>query len=54
MTSIVFFGASDDQMIRIRKFFLGNWALEADEASEVAEAAKVNKAAEVFKVWKKL
>ena len=53
MTSIGHFGAIDDQTIRIRIFFLGNRAVEADEAIEVAEAAKVNEAAEVFKVWKK-
>ena len=47
-----FFGASDDQTIRIRKFFLGNWALEAVDANEVAEAAEVNEAGEVFKAWK--
>jgi hypothetical protein len=32
-TSNGYFGASDDQTIRIRKFFWGNWALEAIEAS---------------------
>jgi hypothetical protein len=32
--------------------FLGNWALEAVEASEVAEAAEVNDAGEVSKAWK--
>ena len=52
MTSIGFFGASDDQMIRIRKVFLGNWALEAVEASEVAEAAEVNEAGVVSKAYK--
>jgi hypothetical protein len=29
--------------------FLGNWAVEVLEASEVAEATRVNKAREVFK-----
>ena len=53
MTSIGHCGASDDQTIRIRKFFLGNRAVKAVEAIEVAEAAKVNEAAEVSKVWKK-
>ena len=52
ITSIVYFGASDDQTIRIRKFFWRNWALEAVEASEVAEAAEVNEAGEVSKTWK--
>ena len=55
MTSIGYFGASDDQIIRIRKFFWRNWALEAVEASEVAEAAEaaeVNEAVEVSKAWK--
>ena len=52
ITSIGYFGASDDQTIRIRRFFWGNWALEAVEASEVAEAAEVNEAAEVSKAWK--
>ena len=52
ITSIGYFGASDDQTIRIRKFFGGNWALEAVEASEVAEAAEVNEAGEVSKAWK--
>ena len=51
-TSIGYFGASDDQTIRIRQFFGGNWALEAVEASEVAEAAEVNEAGEVSKAWK--
>ena len=41
-TSIGHFGAGDDQTICIRKFFLGNWAVEAVEASEVAEVTKVN------------
>ena len=36
-------------MVRIRKVFGGNWALEA---SEVAEAAEVNEAGEVSKAWK--
>ena len=31
---------------------MGNWVLEAVEASEVAEAAEVNEAGEVFKAWK--
>ena len=55
MISISYFGASDDQTIGIRKFFLGNWALEAVEASEVAkaaDAAEVNEAGEVSKAWK--
>jgi len=51
-TSIGYFGASDDQTIRIRKFFWRNGALEAVEASEVAEAAEVNEAGEVSKSWK--
>ena len=52
ITNIGYFGASDDQIIGIRKFFLGNWALEAVEASEVSEAAEVNEAGEVSKAWK--
>ena len=32
-------------------FFLGNWTLEAVEASPVAEAAEVNEAGEVSKAW---
>ena len=52
ITGIGYFGASDDQIIRIRNFVLGNWTLEAVEASEVAEAAEVNKTGEVFKAWK--
>ena len=52
LTSIGYFGASDDQTIRIMKFFLGNWDLEAVEASEVAEAAEVNEAGEVSKACK--
>ena len=51
-TSIGYFSASDDQTIKIRKFFGGNWALEAVEASEVAEATEVNEAGEVSKAWK--
>ena len=31
---------------------MGNWALEAVEASEVAEAAEVNEAGEVSMAWK--
>ena len=31
---------------------MGNWALEAVEASEVEEAAEVNEAGEVSKAWK--
>ena len=31
---------------------MGNWSLEAVEASEVAEAAEVNEAGEVSKAWK--
>ena len=42
----------DDQIIGIRKFFLGNWALEAVEASEVSQASEVNEAGEVSKAWK--
>ena len=49
MTSIGFFGASDDQTIRISKFFGGNWALEAVEASEIAEAAEFHEAGVVSK-----
>ena len=49
ITSIGYFSASNDQTIRIRKVFLGSWALEAVEASKVAEAAEVNEAAEVSK-----
>ena len=49
MTSIAYFGASDVQTIRIRKFFWGNWALEASEVPEVAE---VNDTGEVSKAWK--
>ena len=53
ITAKFYFGAGDDQTIRIRKFFWGgNWALEAVEASEVAEAAEVNEAGEVSKAWK--
>ena len=52
ITNIGYFGASDDQIIGIRKFFLGNWALEAVEANEVSEAAEVNEAGEVSKAWK--
>ena len=52
ITNIGYFGASDDQIIGIRKFFLGNWALEAVEANEVSEAAEVNEAGEVSKVFK--
>ena len=51
-TSIGYFGASDDQTIRIRKLFWGNWALEAVEASEVAEVAEVNEAGEDSKALK--
>ena len=47
-TSIGHFGARDDQIIRIRKFFWWNWAFEA---SEVAEASEVNEAGEVSKAW---
>ena len=50
MTIIDHFGASDDQTIRIKKFFWGNRAVDAVEVIEAAEAAKVNVAAEVFKV----
>ena len=50
ITNIGYFGASDDQIIGIRKFVLGNWALEAVEASEVAEAAEVNEDFRVFQV----
>ena len=46
--SIGHFGAWNDQIIRIRKFFWWNSAFEAVEASEVAEADEVNKAAEVL------
>ena len=35
MTSIGYFGASDDKTIRIRNVFGGNRTLEAFEASEV-------------------
>ena len=52
MTSICYFGANDDQTIRIRKFFLGNRAVEAVEPNEVTEVAKVNEAAKVSKAWK--
>ena len=52
INSIGFFGAGDDQTIRIRKFFGGNWALEAVEAIEVEEVAEVNEAGEVSKTWK--
>ena len=50
MFSIGHFGASDDQTIRIKKFFWGNRAVDAVEVIEVAEAAKVNVATEVSKV----
>ena len=36
----------------MRKFFLGNMALEDAEAIEVAEAAKVNEAVKVSRPWK--
>ena len=37
--SIGYFGASDDQTnYQNQEVFLGNWALEVVEASEVAEA----------------
>ena len=52
MTSTDYFGANDDQPIRIRDFFLRKLHLEAVEASEVAEAAEaseVNQAEEVSK-----
>ena len=52
MTSIGYFGASDDQTIGIRKVFWGNWALEAVKASEVAEAEEVDEAGELYKAWK--
>ena len=48
MNSIGYFGASDDQIIRIR-IFLRKLHLEAVEAAEVAEAAEVNEAGEVSK-----
>ena len=32
--------------------FLGNWALEAVEATEVAGATEVNEAGELAKAWK--
>ena len=31
---------------------MGNWALEAVKASEVAEATEVNETGEVSKAWK--
>ena len=40
ITGIGYFGASNDQIIRIWE----NWTLEVVEASEVAEAAEVNEA----------
>ena len=47
-TVIGYFDNSDDQAIRIRKFFWGGyWTLEAVEASEVAEATEFNEAGEV-------
>ena len=52
ITSNGYFGASDDQIIRIRMFFWGNWTLEAVEANELAEAAEVNEVNEVSKTWK--
>ena len=52
LASIDYFSASNDQTIRIRNFFWGNWALEAVEASKVEQAAEVNEAAEVSKAWK--
>ena len=53
MTCFGHFGASNDETIRIRKFFLKkNWAVEAVEASEDAEAAKVHEAAKVSKACK--
>ena len=47
ITSIGYFGANDDETIRIRQFIL-----EAVEASEVAEDAEVNEAGEISKAWK--
>ena len=52
ITNIGYFGASDDQIIGIRRFCFGNWALEAVEANEVSEAAEVNEAGQVSKAWK--
>ena len=52
ITSNGYFGTSDGQTIRIRKFFWRNQALKAVEASEVAEATEVNEAGEVFKAQK--
>ena len=52
ITSNDYFGANDDQTIRIRRFFWGNWTLEAVEASELTEATEVNDAGEVSKAWK--
>ena len=49
MTGVDYFGASDDQIIRIRQFWGGNWALEAVQSSEVAEATEFNEAGEDFK-----
>ena len=51
INSIGYFGASDDQTIRI-SFFWGNWGLEAVEASEVAAVAEVNEAGEDSKALK--
>ena len=52
ITGIGYFSASNDHTIRIRKFFLVEWALEAVQAIKVAEAAEVNEAAEGSKAWK--
>ena len=49
MTSIGLFGASDDQIIRIRKFFLGKRAFEAVEAAEVRDTTEFNEASDVSK-----
>jgi hypothetical protein len=43
MTIIGYFGASADQTIRIRKFFLEIKVIEVVEATEVNEAENVSK-----------
>ena len=46
---LVILVASDVQTFRIRKFYGGNWALEAVEDSDNPEVAEVNDAGEVSK-----
>ena len=44
-TSIGHFGGSEDEIIKIGKFFEGKRAFEVIKAIEVSEAAEVNEAA---------